>query len=294
MIGYGFAAAVKSFRNRKRRPRRRWRGMVSIDGGLGALTETLGRRLGSDLMTDCRVLRMERTGEGHEITFLDPDGKTKTIRCRRLLLALSAAGAGRLLKPTLPEAGSILGSIDSGSMVVLNLGFRRGDVDHPLDGFGFLVPQNEPAFPLMGVLWADSVFPHHAPEDHRLIRVFVGGPRNPTAPARSDDELVAAAMGPLRELLGVTADPCLIDVCRHRATIPQYHQGHGEKIARLRAVVECVPGLHLIGNYLEGVSLNDCVRLSARVANELLSGVGERCEEEPRHHPVLEGKTAVA
>lgn len=294
LIGYGLTAAMKSMWQRKNRPKRRWRGMVSLDGGLGALTGALGRRLGADLMTQCQVRKLERNANGHEVTFQAENGETRTVQCRHVFSALTAAATARLLQPTLPEAGNVLASIESASMVVLNLGFRREDVGHPLDGFGFLVPNCEAEFPLMGVLWSDSAFPHHAPADRRLLRVFIGGSRDPSAVARSDDELIATAMGALRELLSVKGDPCLIDVCRHKSTIPQYHEGHREKIERLRAVVGCVPGLHLIGNYLEGVSLNDCIRLSARVAGEVLQETEHRCENRDVDHPVPLGQSAVA
>ncbi len=65
LIGYGLASALKSFGKRKDRPRRRWRGFVSFEGGLGALTQALGRRLVWDLRTLCRVQRIERTNDGH-------------------------------------------------------------------------------------------------------------------------------------------------------------------------------------------------------------------------------------
>ena len=62
----------------------------------------------------------------------------------------------------------------------------------------------------------------------------------------------------------------LTDVCRHAEAIPQYHLRHTDLIERLRAAVAHRPGLHLIGNYLLGVSLNDCVGLAAHTADDLI------------------------
>ena len=269
IIGFGLGKALGSMRNRKKRRPRRWRGLVNFDGGLGALSDALGKRLGPDHLVGCQVRKIERTNVGHDVTFQRGSEGVQTLSFRQIVVALSASGASRLLTPVLPEVGNLLGTIESATMVVLNLGFRRDDVGHPLDGFGFLVPRNEPDFPLMGMLWADSVFPHHAPEGRRLLRVFIGGPRDPSAADRSDAELVGMTMEAVRELLQLHGDPCLVDICRHKAAIPQYHQGHTEKIARIRGAVGRVPGLHLVGNYLEGVSLNDCVRVAARVADEV-------------------------
>ena len=78
----------------------------------------------------------------------------------------------------------------------------------------------------------------------------------------------------LRDLLQITGKPTLVDVCPYPAAIPQYHLGHVEKIERLRAEAATVPGLHLAGNYLEGVSINDCIRLGKRVAQEVIQARG--------------------
>ncbi len=216
-------------------------------------------------------------------------------------MAAPAVEAGRLLGRLVgphggpyPEMAVITASIQSASLVVLNVGFRRSDIGHPLQGFGFLVPQNEPEFPLMGVLWADSIFPHHAPPDHRLIRVFIGGARDPDAVSRSDDDLLETAMNSLRGLLQLSGDPVLVDVCRYPAAIPQYHVGHAEKIARLRTVVATKPGLHLVGNYLDGVSLNDCVRTAKLLDEQLLHDLrkGDEGDAAPSASRGLEASAA--
>ena len=267
LIGYGLSAALR--KKKGDRPKRRWRGLVSIEGGLGALTDALGQALGGDLLSGCRVESVTPRVDGFDVSYVDAGGIQRKIACERLVLATPAHESGRLVAPALPEAASVLRAIHSASLVVLNLGFRRADVGHPLDGFGFLVPQTQTGFPLMGSLFADSIFPHHAPADKRLIRVFIGGARDPDSVNRSDHELLSIAMDSLRGLLKLTGDPVLVDPCRYRAAIPQYHAGHWERIGRVRECAAKLPRLHLVGNYLEGVSLNDCVRLATRVAGEV-------------------------
>jgi oxygen-dependent protoporphyrinogen oxidase len=270
LLGYGLTAAFRAVGKKKGGHRRRWRGLVSIDGGLGALTHALGRRLGEDLLYGCRAEAIDKIEGGYEVRYGDAGGTANALRCRHLVLGTPAEESGRLLRPLLPDASAILGSIESASLVVLNLGFRSEDVAHSLNGFGFLVPHDEPDFPLMGVLWADSIFPHHAPPNHRLLRVFIGGARKPEVMDQTDDELLRTATGAVRELLQVSGNPVLVDVCRYPAAIPQYHRGYREKVDRLRDTVATLPGMHLVGNYLEGVSLNDCVRVGTQLAGQLI------------------------
>ena len=267
LVGYGIRRIFAS-RERERPPQ--WRGLVSCDEGLGALTQTLVGRLGDHLLSGWRVGVIDASGDGFRVECCNRRGEEMTVVSSRLVLALSVSQSSRLLTPIAPEAALALASVESASLVVLNLGFRQEQVGHDLNGFGFLVPQNEPDGPPLGVLWADSIFPHHAPPDHRLIRVFLGGARDPQAVDRPDDALLSMTLSTAKPLLGITGDPVLVDICRHRDAIPQYEVGHRERIEQLRRAVAAVPGLYVIGNFLEGVSLNDCVRVAARCAAEII------------------------
>lgn len=255
------------------RLRRRWRGLVSVDQGLGGLADAIADTLGERLVVRHRVAAFQRESEHFSLRCHIGSDAICEMRCRRVVLAVPVGEASRLLSPLQAEAAAILAGVESAPLTVINMAFRRADVGHPLDGFGFLVPQNEPEFPLMGVLWADSAFPHHAPSDRRLMRAFVGGARTPDVISQSDEELVTTALGALRDLLRITGDPTLVNVCAYPAAIPQFYPGHVERIARLRQIAATIPGLHLAGNYLDGVSINDCVRLGKQVAHEVITSL---------------------
>jgi oxygen-dependent protoporphyrinogen oxidase len=252
------------------------KGLVSFDGGLQSLPDWLASRLGEGLVTGCRVERVERNAPndaGYTLTARIGDDEHR-FTCRQLVLAAPKQVAARLLTPLAPDASAVLDGIESSSLIVLNLGYRREDVAHPMVGYGFLVPQNEPNMPVMGVLWADSAFPHHASDDRRLIRVFMGGTRDPEAMERSDEELVEIATKALSDLLGLQASPSLVDVCRWPEAIPQYHVGHGRRIEQLQQTLGHLPDLHLAGNYLQGVSINDCIRDGIALGDKLVAARG--------------------
>lgn len=281
--------------------RRRWRGLVSIDRGLGGLSDAIADTLGDRLITGCRVDAINHDSSGYTLECQQSDRRKVQHLCRRLVLAAPAREASRLLSPITPPACEILDGIESASLTVINMAFRRSEIGHPLDGFGFLVPHNEPEFPLMGVLWADSAFPHHAPDDQRLIRVFVGGARTPDVISRRSDELVATSLDALRDLLQISGEPTLVDVCPYAAAIPQFYLGHEKRIARLRECVAKVPGLHLAGNYLDGVSINDCVRLGKQVAHQIVRDEPTQQDHralsasagiERKHHDLTSGAAA--
>jgi len=278
-IGYGLSKAFGGRKNKKPKHKRKWRGLVSIDGGLGALMEALAARLGNDCLTGCRVQTIKADGDGYEVSCESGKDEAKvrsTILCKRLVLAVSVAQAARLLADEVPAAAEAIRPIVSAPLIVLNLGYRTENVGHPLRGFGFLVPRNEPALRIMGALWADSVFPQHAPDGHRLIRAFIGGAQDPESTKLTDDELLAQATVALRPLLQITGDPTLVDIVRYEAALPQYHAGHRERIARFREAIGARSGLLAVGNYLDGASLNDCVRVGNNCAQGIIDAMDSR------------------
>ncbi len=254
---------------RKRRDptqQRRWKGLVSIDQGLGGLAAAIAADLGDRSVTNTPIVRITSDADGYALH----DQRGGVHRSKQVVLATPVSEAANLLRPLAPRGVALLDTISSTGLVVINLGFKRTDIAHPLDGFGFLVPRNEPDFPLMGVLFADSAFPHHAPPDQRLLRVFIGGVRTPSATAMSDGELVEVARAALERVLGVTGEPTLVDICRWPAALPQFHLGHVRKVAELRATLASeAPHLHLAGNYLDGVSISDCAKYGKALAQSL-------------------------
>jgi protoporphyrinogen oxidase len=85
--------------------------------------------MGPDLRTGASVRQVRETPDGYEIDFQSSDKPTETLQCRYLIMATPAAEAGRLLGSKIAD---IAGTIESASLVVLNLGFRRSHVGHPL------------------------------------------------------------------------------------------------------------------------------------------------------------------
>src|SRR6185503_20909635 len=104
------------------------------------------------------------------------------------------------------ERLSTLSSILHPPVAVLALGFRRDQVTHPLDGFGFLAPEVERRR-VLGVIFSSSLFPGRAPEGHLLLTVFVGGTRDPDFVQTDTQMLTARVLDDLRGLLGTRGEP---------------------------------------------------------------------------------------
>ncbi|KFF48455.1 hypothetical protein GY26_14675, partial [Gammaproteobacteria bacterium MFB021] len=149
------------------------------------------------------------------------------------------------------------------------LGFREADIDHPLDGFGVLIPRAEGRATL-GALFPSTLFPGRAPEGHKLLNVFIGGRQSPEAAAGDDDSLTRRVQADLGDILGIRGEPVWRRVVRWPQAIPQYEIGHDERLARLDAALAHHPGLHLGGNWRGGIAVGDCLE-NGRLLGEALA-----------------------
>ncbi len=250
------------------------KGLISFKTGLQSLPQWLARQLGDNLFTNRHVESIEHDRDRYTLRCHNiSENKLEMFACRRLVLATPAHVAGDLLHPLRPTAAELIKGIKSSSLVVLNLAYPARNIGHPMSGYGFLVPASEKDTPVMGVLWADSAFPHHGKTGDRIVRVFLGGPRDPEAVDRSEPELLEIATNALQNLLDISGEPSLVDVCRWKSSIPQYYVGHTERVDRVLEDVGRLPNVHLVGNYLRGVSINDCVGQATRKADEIARSV---------------------
>jgi oxygen-dependent protoporphyrinogen oxidase len=166
-----------------------------------------------------------------------------------------------------------IGSIDHPAVAVLALGFRREDVAHKLDGFGFLVPDVERRN-VLGVVFSSSVFPARAPESHVLLTAFVGGVRNPDLANADLNTLTARVLDDLRLLLGVRGEPTFRAFHLWPKAIPQYALSYGRFKEIMDDAERRNPGLALAGSYRDGVALAEAMASGSQAADRIASHVG--------------------
>jgi oxygen-dependent protoporphyrinogen oxidase len=185
------------------------------------------------------------------------------------VLAGGAGPSAAIVEGIDASLAATLAAIPAAPLAVIALGFDRRTLDHPLDGFGFLVPRGE-QLPLLGALWDSSIFPNRAPEGFALVRVMLGGARDPERVATEDDRLVWTAREGLATTMGLRAAPVWTRVVRYPIGIPQYTVGHLDRVASIEAALTRLPGLFVTGNSYRGVSINACVTDAKAIALRVL------------------------
>ncbi len=228
----------------------------TLKSGLGQLIEKLTPS--ADIVYGA-VETVERTGSGFRVR-----AGGDWLEAEQVVLATTACDGAPLLGSLNPELSSLLASIPYTSSITLALGYRKAGFDHPLNGHGFLVPRAERKY-LMGCTWVGNKFKNRVPDDMVLLRCFIAG----NGFSLSDDQLVETARDELRSLMGIEAVPLFHSIARWPNAMAQYTVGHQQRIDRVEAILQTLPGLHLAGNGYRGIGIPDCVKTGKQAAERI-------------------------
>jgi oxygen-dependent protoporphyrinogen oxidase len=244
----------------------RWSLFLSFKRGMSTLVDHLAKRLPEGVVrlnTPLRTLRREANGTwllGHDDAW------------DAVVVATPAHGAARLLEDATPELANELGAIPYASTAIVNLVYRREEIPHPLNGFGFVVPVIA-GRRILACTFSSLKYEGRAGTDDVIVRAFVGGALQPHLLEQDDAALSASVASELRQLLGITAEPRLRRIARYDQAMPQYHVGHLERQARIAEHVAQLPGLALAGNAYRGVGIPDCVHSGEQAAEAVLAQI---------------------
>jgi oxygen-dependent protoporphyrinogen oxidase len=197
--------------------------------------------------------------------------RDETLLADAVCLALPAHVSARLLSSVDAQLATELDGIRYASSVTINLAYKRADIPHPLDGFGFVVPFIE-GRSLIACTFSSVKFPGRAPQGQALLRAFIGGALQPEMFDFGPDELVSRACADLRDVLGIEQAPLFAEVSKWERSMPQYHLGHLERVKRIRERLASLPGLALAGNAYTGLGIPDCIRSGEAAADLVDAG----------------------
>ena len=246
----------------------RWNLFVSLPEGMQGLVEAMSQKLPAESFhLGVNVTNLEWAESSSRWT-IHTSGKTRW-QAEAVILALPAFVAGGLLSRQFPELSEDLCEIPYVSTATVTLAYRKSDIPHPVDAFGFLVPAVE-SREVFACTFSSVKFPNRAPEEMALLRAFIGGALQPQLLNQSNQEMVTMVRKELAALLGVQASPVMTVVHRHELAMPQYHTGHGARVQRIESRLARISRLGLAGNAYRGVGIPDCVHSGEQAAESVL------------------------
>jgi len=215
----------------------------TLEGGLqqGALAVAALPAL--ELRTGTEVKAIQRNGELFELI----TSSGEALQCKQLTLATPPAVAAALLREVSQELANTLGEIKS---VRIN-------------STGVVIKKEQTSLPeVAGLIGLDDVFYSAVSRDivpHPRYRGFAFH-----FPEQIDD---AARMSAVESTLGTKDFEAVFHVSHQ---LPSPRSGHHELVERINSLADA-DGVTLVGNYFEGLAIEDCVQQAFKQANKLLS-----------------------
>jgi oxygen-dependent protoporphyrinogen oxidase len=239
---------------------------ATVRDGIGALPDALVAASGAEVRLRTPAHALRRTATGFELS-VGPAATPEVLTADAVLVAAPAAKAARLLGDVAPGAVEPLRGIPYASMAVVAMAFPAQDVDA---GSGLLVPPLTGRL-VKGVTVSSAKWPHLAGGNALLVRSSVGRFRDEAELQRSDEDLTAAVVADVADLLDLShPEPLETRLVRWGGGLPQYLVGHQARVDAIRAAVSEVPGLAIAGAAFRGVGIPACIRDAHHALDALL------------------------
>jgi len=237
--------------------------LKSFRRGMGQLIEALTLSAKDDIHLNEPVVDIHRADKYYMVV-TDRD----KYPADHVFICSPAYAAGDLFEKLDADLSTALKSIDYAPIAVTGLVFEKSSLERPPEGFGYLIPSSEGSA-VLGVLAESNLYEGRAADSKVLFRVMAGGSRNPECVGRSQDEIMAMVLKEIDARYGVITSPESTFFAAHPRAIPQYETAYLTLKKRIQKNAARFPGLHLRANYLDGVSVNDCIRNAKLAADKL-------------------------
>jgi oxygen-dependent protoporphyrinogen oxidase len=243
----------------------------SFRSGMGILPERLAQDLAPRIRYRASIACINRERGADDSSFNRWQialRNGETIEAQHLVLAVPAFAAGALLARSTPELSSLLKGIEYATLHGASFVYQRSQVRHPLDGFGFMVPRREGLHTIC-TFWNSSLFPSRAREGEVLLTSYSRKLTDQLGSSVSDENWPARVAQENTRILGITGEPVECLCWENPTALPQYNVGHACRIGEITSALAAIPNLSMIGNFLSGRSIGDCVELGFAAAENV-------------------------
>lgn len=270
----GLIKGALAVRKRRAQARRGWsnNGVPGIfrtpTTGLAEIVEALVTELkgtGVKLALESPVHSVHRQGSHYRL----PLKGGRDLEADGVVLATPAYISGSLLGEQDPALAALLKGIPYVSTATVSLVYHKSDLPSPLDGRGYVIPRQE-GRKALACTWTSSKFPHRAPDEYALLRVFIGRAGQEDDILWTKPNMLEIAQEELALTLDIQAQPSLHRIYIWEDAMPQYNLGHQKRLREIDQGLDRLPGLALAGNGYQGIGIPDCIHSGQQAAHSVL------------------------
>lgn len=237
--------------------------LFSFEGGTQTLVNALHSKLEEHIHFNEEVSGFKFIGKKVEVRTT-----SGVLEADCIISTLNPLTLGKLFSSVDTEIAELMHSIKMQGLITVQLGYQKDVL--PVNAFGYLIPSSEKA-EIYGAIFDSKVFPQQNSSSAET-RITVMMKEN----QRSEKENIQVVLDSLKKHLNISDQPEFVKALHLKNAIPQFEIGHQKKIAFLKdKLQDRFPTCRLLGNYLNGASVNDCVEsgklLALNLQQELLS-----------------------
>jgi len=247
----------------------------SFRSGMTALPERLAAELHEETrygITSTCVEQIRNENGAAKASWKIGLSSGEKITAEQLILAVPAYLAAQLLTNIAPQLAVRLIEIEYAPVCAVSSAYDRSQVANALDGFGYMVPRRE-GFETICTFWNSSLFPGRAPEGKVLMTSFAGRGAGNHGVAPGEEEYAQIVESENARALGIKGPPLDRVVWKDSRALPQYNVGHAERVAEIQNILRTTPNLRIVGNFLRGRSIGDCVETAFAAAQDVHSRI---------------------
>ncbi|NQZ70381.1 MAG: protoporphyrinogen oxidase [Lentisphaeria bacterium] len=224
--------------------------------GMQVLVDTLT----SEIRAEFRLNTAVESVESRSVKTAD-----ETFEFDHVILALPAYISSQLLRDSAPDLAELFSGIEFLSTAAYVIGIPKSSFPE-FDGTGFIISSRENSR-IQACTVLSNKFDNRCPDDHVLIRIFLGGHHLQEQLKLSDEEHKRIALEELSKVWPIAKDDIVFDsFYRWENAFPQYNVGHKERVSAIEASLSTHNGLHIVGSSYHGVGLPDCIAGAKKLA----------------------------
>jgi len=242
---------------------------AALRDGMSSLVDALAERLPSRSVQLTSPVDRLVPLDGDRWLLLIGGEHPRQLKVDGVILATPAYRTAKILADVDAGLSNELAAINYASCAVVSLGYRRVQIGHPLNGFGFVVPLAEQRT-IFSCSFSSVKYEGRARQDSVLLRVFIGGACQRGLLRLADDELTELAKLEVADLLQIRGQAVMHHVTRHHRAMAQYYVGHQDRVARINRRLARFPTLSLAGSAYGGVGIPSCIKSGEAACDQIL------------------------
>lgn len=253
-----YGSILKGFKNEP--PGRK--GSLNFLNGMASLPKALAEKT-SNIRYNAKVEKITKNDSGFSLKI---QGEEKLIQVKKLAISAPAYAASTILEELYPDFASYLSAVNYPPMIVVQTLYDKFLVKHELNGFGALHPKVEDKF-AAGSIWTSSVFPGRCKKNEVLFTTFVGGSQYVKQAQKDEPFIRNKVQNELGKIYGIKGDYLHQKQYRWEKAIPQYDKN----ILPVKDMAGKLENenLFICANWLNGVSLSDCIKKAKSLAGRI-------------------------